>query len=321
MKRLCFAVALHVICAANASAVEPAAIEFSTRPDRLLVTSAGQPVATYVWSDEKIPRPYYCDVYAPGGARLTRNHPPVEGEDLTDHELLHPGIWLAFGDLDGADFWRNKARIEQAEFIEPPHVEGNTFSFVARYVYRASTGGQEPPPPSSSSSSRVVCEEVARRSIEKTADGYLFRWDSTFRSEHPFYFGDQEEMGLGIRLHTPLSVAQHGEIVNSAGLKNEKQIWGKPSDWCLYSGPADGDRVGVLLMPDPRNFRQSWLHARDYGMVACNPFGRNAFTGGAKSRVEVAAGEEFRLRYALLIYQRSANQPLDAAAVYSRTAK
>ena len=27
---------------------------------------------------------------------------------------MHPGLWLAFGDLNGIDFWRNKAPVRQS---------------------------------------------------------------------------------------------------------------------------------------------------------------------------------------------------------------
>ena len=41
---------------------------------------------------------------------VTRTHPPGDG-DATDHATMHPGVWLAFGNISGEDFWRNKARI------------------------------------------------------------------------------------------------------------------------------------------------------------------------------------------------------------------
>lgn len=300
--RIFVAAYLVMLLCAPALAAEESIFEVANQDDRVLITSAGRPVATYVFRDPQIPRPYFCDLYAPGGARVTRRHPPVEGEDLTDHEHLHPGMWMSFGDLDGVDFWRNQAVTEHVEFITPPTAEGVAVRFAVRNRYR--------------DGDRVVCEEQGVRSIEKTSEGFLFRWSSTFRGERPFYFGDQEEMGLGLRMHTPLSVAQGGEILNSDGLRNEKQAWGKPADWCLYRGRAGADHVGVLLMPSPKNFRRAWFHCRDYGLVVGNPFGRNAFTGGEASRIEVAAGQPFTLGYAVLLFQHPADRPLDAGAVF-----
>ena len=132
---------------------------------------------------------------------------------------------------------------------------------------------------------RTICEEVCRLRFEPRPGAYLISWDSRFSGPEEFYFGDQEEMGLGFRVATPMAVKNGGRIVNSDGLVNEPQVWGKQADWCEYSGTIDGHAVGLLLMPAPANFRRSWFHARDYGVLVANPFGENAFTKGPKSRV------------------------------------
>jgi hypothetical protein len=68
-------------------------------------------------------------------------------------------------------------------------------------------------------------------------------------------------------------------------------------------------------MPHPENFRRCWFHARDYGFMAANPFGRQAFTGEEKSRVDVRPGEDFRLRYGVFWYD-SGQEQLDLPAIY-----
>ena len=65
-------------------------------------------------------------------------------------------------------------------------------------------------------------------------------------------------------------------------------------------------------MPDPENVRRAWFHARDYGVLVANPFGRRAFTRGEESRVVVKAGETFRLRFGVLVHSGKA----DVGAVY-----
>ncbi|MBM3861792.1 MAG: hypothetical protein FJ395_19385, partial [Verrucomicrobia bacterium] len=77
-----------------------------TKPDCLIITQSGEPVATYVFRDDKVLRPHFKQLHAPGGIQVTRNHPPVAGQDATDHDTMHPGVWLAFGDISGNDFWR-----------------------------------------------------------------------------------------------------------------------------------------------------------------------------------------------------------------------
>ena len=67
-----------------------------------------------------------------------------------------------------------------------------------------------------------------------------------------------------------------------------------------------------MLMPDPRNFRPSWFHARDYGLLVANPFGRQAFTKGEPSRVIVEKRQTLTLRYGVLIHDGD----LDHQAAY-----
>jgi len=95
--------------------------------DRLVISYAGRSVADYVFRDERILRPYLANIRTPDGIQVTRNHPPVTGMDADDHDTMHPGIWLAFGDINGSDFWRNKGRIEHVRFAEPPTVQNDRF--------------------------------------------------------------------------------------------------------------------------------------------------------------------------------------------------
>ncbi len=145
----------------------------------------------------------------------------------------------------------------------------------------------------------------------------MILWESEFSADDEFYFGDQEEMGLGVRVATPISVRDgRGAITNSDGLKNERQVWGKQAEWCDYAGTVDGKPVGITIMPDPHHFRRSWFHARDYGFVACNPFGRNAFTGNEKSRVVIRPRESMKLRFGVLLHGAETDKApssLDAA--------
>ena len=298
MKHIAAASLLLCVLVALPGARADETVSFALGSDSLQIDVAGWPFATYVFRDEKIPRPYLAHVRAPGGAQLTRNHPPVEGTDATDHDTFHPGIWLAFGDLSGADFWRNKATVKHVEFVEKPITQREGGHFVVKNRYM--------------SDDKVICEETCRITIHARPAGYLILWDSHFTGPDDFYFGDQEEMGLGVRVATPLTVKNGGRMTNSGGQENEMQIWGKQADWCDYSGTIDGRPLGVLLVPDPRNFRRSWFHARDYGFLAANSFGRNAFTGGEKSKVTVRQGQSLRLRYAVLIH----SGPIDLQAAY-----
>ncbi len=288
---------------------ESAPVQFEKRPEGLAITVGGKPFAIYVTADESTTRPFFKDLYAPGDVRISRNRPPRMGEDPTDHATMHPGLWMAFGDISGADGWRNKDRVRHAEFVEPPKGGAGRGEFAVRNLHEK--GG------------KTIAEEVARFTILARPEGNLLLWDSTFKpAGDAIVFGDQEEMGLGVRMATPLTVKHgSGQILNSDNLKNEKQLWGKPAAWCAYDGPAkDGNRAGIVLMTHPENFRESRFHARDYGLLVANPFGINAFTKGEKSAVAVKAGQTLRLRFGVLLFQGKADYPA-AYADYLKAAK
>jgi DUF1680 family protein len=237
--------------------------------------------------------------------RVTRNHPPDAGADPGDHAALHPGLWLAFGDLSGADSWRNKAPVEHEAFVEPPAGGDGRGSFTVRNAYRPAPG--EPP----------YAREVCRVLVVVRPVGYLLVLRSEFTPVgQDLVFGDQEEMGLGVRVGTPLSVKKGGRILDAEGHRDEREVRGKASDWCDYGG-AIGDRwAGVTLMPDPANFRRSWFHARDYGLIVANPFGRKALTRGPESRVIVRPGEALRLGFGVLLHSAPAATPTESRAAY-----
>jgi hypothetical protein len=281
-------------------------VSFREGQGRVVIEIAGRPAATYLYADREITRPYLAQVLAPGGVQVTRNHPPKK-KDLQDHAAFHPGIWLAFGDVSGHDYWRLKAKVEHDGFLKKPQGGDGRGGFTVRNKY-LSTDGKS-----------VVCTEACRLDFHLRPTGYLIVWQSTFSSDTAdFSFGDQEEMGLGVRLATPLAVAskQGGAIRDSEGRENERSIWGKQAAWCDYSGVIGGRQAGVTVMPDPGNFRPCWWHVRDYGLMVANPFGRQAFTRGEESQVIVNRGEPMRLRFGVLVHSAEKSGEPDLASAY-----
>lgn len=296
--------AIIVLAAASATADAPV-VGFKSGPGKVDITIGGKPFATYVYEDAEIVRPYFAHVRAPGGTQVTRNHPPVEGKDPTDHATYHPGVWLTFGDISGNDYWRLKAETTHERFVRKPKGGPGKGTFTVENRYLSEDG------------SKTVCVETCRYTVLVRPAGYLLLCDSEFSSDAgDFVFGDQEEFGLGIRVATPITEKNGGRILNSDGLLNEKGVWGKQADWCDYSGSIDGRHAGMTLMPDPDNFRRSWYHARKYGFVAANPFGRKAMKAGRESKVVVKEGETFRLGYGLLVHSSPLDKKVDLDAAY-----
>jgi hypothetical protein len=271
-----------------ATGSEPA-VDLVQEQDKVTVKVGDAAVATYCHADPAVLRPYFAQVAAPGGIQVTRNQPPIEGKDPTDHPQYHPGIWLAFGDLGGGDFWRNRDRVIHETFVEPLTGGRGEGTFAVRNRYERANG-------------TLVCRELCRYRFLVRPSGYLLLWDSTFSADKEFFFGDQEEMGLGVRVAGPLAVVGGGKMCNSHGQSDPARIWGKTADWCDYSGVIDGRRVGLMLMAAPANAHPSWFHARDYGLLVANLFGRKAFTQGEPRKIVIRPGESFRVRYGILLH-------------------
>jgi hypothetical protein len=287
-----FAAALFLL---SRSAYADSPVRFEKGESHLLIKINGSDFATYEWNDPSVKRPYFAHIRSPKGVQITRNFPPVQGKDATDHATMHPGLWLAFGDISGTDFWRNKGVVRHAGFVEDPVTDSQAGRFAVKNLYQ--TDG------------KTICEEVCQIRLRVTRHGNLVVWESKFTGSVAFTFGDQEEMGLGVRVATDLSVTKGGVITSSEGRKNEKQVWGRQADWCDYSGMG----IGIMLMPDPKNFRSSWFHARDYGLLVANPFGQRAFTKDEPSRVVVEKGHTLTLRFGVLFHDGD----LDCRAAYN----
>ena len=297
---------IAMVFASLAQAAEPV-VSFVPRHGALAIRIGDVTVADYVYSDEKVPRPYFVDVKTTSGIQVTRRHPPKKGEDPVDHEGLHTGIWLSFGDLSGCDYWRLKARTEHVRYLEPPAGGAGRGSFVVLNRYRTTDG------------KGAVCEETCHYKISLVPNGYLIDMSSEFRpGDADLVFGDQEEMGLGVRMATSIAVdrGQGGQILDSAGRRNGKEVWGNTSEWCDYSGRRDDKWVGLTLLSAIDNVRPSWNHARDYGFLAVNPFGRNAFTKQEPSRIVVRQGETFRLRFGVVVHESKDESEYHPSDIY-----
>ncbi len=285
-------------------------LSFEARPNRIVLRQDGQPLGDYVFRDPDIPRPYFTGLRTPDGVQVTRNHPPREGEDPTDHKRLHPGLWMAFGDLNGVDFWRNAGRVEHIRFLQEPTIQKGrlVFSVESRYLSKSKQGDE-------------VCRGIDRYELvpgdqlRPPQPGTLLVWNTTLRKEDgALTLGPQHEMGLGYRVATPLTVETgSGSILGSHGGKNEAGNWGRIGEWWDYSGPIDGRRVGILSVVAPKSDIAFWAHSRDYGFLAMNPTGPPPDAQDVPSIPRtVPAGQPLRMKFGVLLYSTPLTAPFDA---------
>lgn len=312
----CRCIFLSVLCVGISVALrgysEPA-LRFERGPSHLALHAGDQAIATYVWEDEDLPRPYFKSLKTPDGIPVTRNYPPDPEIDKNndDHPHFHPGAWMAFGDINGSDFWRNKARVRHERFDGEPKVDKDTATFAVVNAWL------------SAETNAPICEEHATYTVALTEQGYVLAVDTTFHpADKAIVFGDQEEMGFGVRVATPLSVRHGGgRIRNSEGGEQEAGTWGKTARWCAGFGMVDGRWAGINVMTSPENLRPSWFHSRDYGLILANPFGKKAMTGAkdpevAPDRTPVAAGESLRLRFGLYVFSVPGDSAPDLDGMY-----
>ncbi len=265
--------------------------------DELSVFLEGEPIATYVMRDAGLPRPYFYNLNTSDGVRVTRNFPPIEGVDAADHATYHPGLWMAFGDVSGQDYWRNKAAIVHERFTTRPMLENGKLVFAVENSLRTESGD-------------TIGRQFSRFVFESVDGGWFLSWDDTYEPVgDEIVFGDQEEMGLGTRVATPIIEKNGGLIRLSTGLQTAKETWSQAADWSDYSGEVDGRFAGLAMMAHPDNFRPSWWHNRNYGAMASNAFGRKAMRKGEASAIPVKRGKSLRMRYGVFVHSSDKRIP------------
>ncbi len=283
------------------------------REDRVLVFADSVELFQYVFRDSALPRPYFAHVKTLSGKQVTRNHPPKKDVDRSDHADMHPGIWISFGDLNGNDYWRLKAPTVHQRFLSEPKIVDQQLHFSVLNHYLGAAGSVD--------AERVVCEQKCSVCVRLLDGSYLISLENDFSSPRgPLRFGDQEEMGIGVRVATPIAVDGKlgGRIRDSEGRLNGEQIWGKAAAWCDYAGPLDSSWCGMTVLTSPKNFRSCWSHARDYGFVAMNPFGLNAFTKAPREDITVAEGSSLRFDCAVVVHESPRESDYKPQVVYEK---
>ena len=67
---------LYLCIAASICYARDGKVTFQEQPGKVLINIDGKTIATYVYEDPKILRPYFTNLKAPSGVQVTRHHPP-----------------------------------------------------------------------------------------------------------------------------------------------------------------------------------------------------------------------------------------------------
>lgn len=296
---LFLALLLPLAAAAVLAEEKPApAVSHDAAAGIVRVTLGGGPFAEFCYRSGA--KPIVWPVHGPGGVALTRDWPmkaDTPGEDR-DHPH-HTSLWFTHGNVNGVDFWAEGADkgtiVTQA--ITKAAVEDGV-AVVAADNHWVAPGG------------KIVCSDAT--TLRFGTDGAARFIDYTITvaaTEGEVIFGDTKEGTLGLRTRPELNVARKnplaaGQCVNSEGQRGGA-IWGQKAAWVDYWAPIKEKTVGVAIFDHPENLRHptTW-HARDYGLIAANPFGLHDFIkgepkGAGDFTIKAGGSQTWRYRFYL----------------------
>jgi hypothetical protein len=161
-----------------------------------------------------------------------------------------------------------------------------------------------------------IMDETRTLTLRNYGTAQLLEFDiDLYASAYPITFGDTKEGSLGVRVCKSLTERfGKGTLTNADGRVGEQGpqgVWGEVSDWCDYSGKVGDESAGIAIFADPKNPSPTAWHARGYGLLAANPFGRASFPGTRARKdelVKIPKGEHLKFRYGIYIHEGDVKQ-------------
>ncbi len=317
-----WAVLAAALAAAGAWAVAPsegpAGVRIEAAKDHIDFLDGKDLVTTYHIGPD-VAKPYFWPLNTPSGIGVTRDWPMEKAKpgEQTDHVHQKSG-WFAHGDVipegvelkhktktaQGVDFWSEEEGHGVIVCVKVSEVQQSKerTCIVTDNEWRTADGD------------KILDEKRTISLYDLGPDldrARLLVVDSDLIADVcPIVFGDTKEGSFGVRVRTDLTEEKgKGKITNADGKVGEKGpdgCWGRVSAWCDYSGPIDGREVGVAVLADPTNPYPSCWHARGYGLMAANPFGRekSGFPAmkGKTDLVKLAKGDHLKFRFGILLH-------------------
>ena len=254
----------------------------------------------YIYADKKRAKPILYPVIGPGGVPMTRRYPIEEAGpgEAKDHPH-HASLWYTHGEVNGISFWhvgKNTGEIHHEKFLK---LEDNQIATRNKWV---------------DSKDKIICRD--ERILAFSAEGQDRAIDVTVKiiaDSGDVTFGDTKEGSMGIRSNPILRLrgpVAKGKAVNSEGVEG-KAIWGKRAAWVSYWAPVEKNMIGFSIFDHPSNPRHpTWWHARDYGLVAANPFGIHNFERKPKGTgdLKIKNGDSVTFRYRFLFHAGDAKK-------------
>ena len=296
MKRILISISVLFIGATSALAQDgpSVTVEHDEARKAVRVEIGGKLFTEYLYNQGE--KPILYPVIGPDGIEMTRNYPMKKGVkgEAEDHPH-HASLWFTHGEVNDSNFWHNgKDKIVTEEITKAEAGDGGVV-IEAKNKWMGASG--------------VVCTDTTNLRVgEKDGDRFIEYTITIHASNGDVTFKDTKEGTMGIRTHPALRVkgdVATGSAINSAGDK-DKAVWGKNAAWLDYWGKVGGKEVGIGIFDHPSNLRHptTW-HARDYGLIAANPFGLSNFKGKPKGTGDftIKAGQSQRFKYLFLFHK------------------
>jgi hypothetical protein len=247
-------------------------------------------------------KPFLAPIYTASGKMVTRQFPmeKVAGESR-DH-LHHRGLWFSYDDVDGVKFWENDPSYTK------PHL-GTITVTEAKFKDGRKSGTLAMKADWKDENGKVHLTEDRTMTFHSEGEARIIDFDIKLTAADKVSLGDTKEGAFAIRLADSMAEKnKKGQMVNAEGEKGMAKVWGHKSKWVDYSGPVDGETVGVAMIDHPKNPRYpTYWHSRDYGLFALDPFGQKAFDDKQpESQWTIEKGQSIRFRWRVVVHSGDA---------------
>jgi hypothetical protein len=283
-------------------------VHFIHKDTEIDVKMGDKLITTYRINDALL-KPCLHPVNTPSGVAVTRGFPfeDIEGESR-DHPH-HTGVYFTYGskgEVNGNSFWNLHdipPQIKHVKVLETQQEKNRgTLTVLNHWI-----GTQNIP----------ILEETRSMIFTASEGNYTIDFDIELTAlETKVVFEDTKEGMFAIRVADWLAENSSGDLfkgsgeyLNADGEKNEKNIWGKRSNWVRLEGEKNGESVGVVIFHHPAstNFPTYW-HARGYGCFAANPIGQYEFQKARdvespeKRSLVLMPGQSAVFKFRMMIY-------------------
>lgn len=262
--------------------------------DEVRVLADGKLFASYVFRGAS--KPHVYPLTAPDGVTLNREYPVREVAGESHDHPHHRSFWFTHGDVNGVDFWSVAKGAGTIEVEGQPDVRtrDHAVQVSATCAWKAADA-------------RVIArdESVLEFGALPGGERYIDLTVTMRGDKGAVKFGDTKEGSMGLRLLDAFSFKNEKTLARNSAGDDKKTLWGKRAKWVDYETEAGGGPHGVALLEHPKNpLAPTRWHARDYGLLAANPFGEKSFDpkSGKTGGFTIEEGQAATWRYRVILY-------------------